>query len=381
MSTSEQAVATTQPRRRHLVWALFKYLLIPTLLLIGAWGVLWDRSLQTDRELDRLLENPPNQTTEGTPFEAEIDRFLPAIAKRLATQRPLRYEMTERLPRTFSQWLATSLPPKLRTTFFRSPAEHLASQEQCLELLAELPVEYGPRVMPILVSGLGHSAPQIQDRAIRLLSQFHSDAAPATPQLIPFLEASTAQTRTAAAKTLGRIGPGAKLALPAIINAFQDESEMTRTSAVVAYGRITDRQSTAPTPLLETLDDDSPWVRAAGAKSIRQSEARDPETIKKLIAALDDPDALVRRNSALALGAIGEAAAPAIDRLAQALWDGQREVRISAAEALGGIGPPAERAIPQMLDALSNEFASMGAPVQQAIQKIAPGKVPDLWER
>ena len=208
--------------------------------------------------------------------------------------------------------------------------------------------------IPVLIEALKDRQPYLsepgpgftfQTAALKVLTAFGAEAAPAVPALRQLLMDQNVLVRQEAARTLGAIGPKARAALPALLAALKDKE---------------------------------PAMRAAAAEGLR---GIGPEAVPALQQLLVDQNVLVRQEAARTLGAIGPKARAAMPALLAALKDKEPAMRAAAAEGLGGIGPEAQVAVPLLLDGLKDKDPSLRASAATALGGIgAREAIPALKE-
>jgi HEAT repeat protein len=144
--------------------------------------------------------------------------------------------------------------------------------------------------------------------AVRALSEYRSEAAPALSALVRVLQEKGLddETRWNAARTLGKLGEQGVDAIPVLVEALSDEVATVREHAAEALGDI------------------GPPAAVA---------------ISDLVGVLNDPAVRVRRDAVRSLGQIGQAARTAVSAMKPLLDDPEKIVRDAARNALLEIAP------------------------------------------
>ncbi|WP_010585918.1 HEAT repeat domain-containing protein [Schlesneria paludicola] len=277
-------------------------------------------------------------------INSEADLVVPALIRMLSDKSPLlRHGAIESL-RMYGVDARPALP-QLRKLMEDSDAFVKIEAARAVVDISSEPIEKLEPASAVLISGLSHVSPGINQVAAQGLISAGKSAVPAVQKL---LSGSNPAITNHACDVLGMIGP--------------DSAEAVDRLLVLA----------------ESKDPDASWhaIRALGAIG-----AKPDQVVPILTKQLQNEVPVVRMHSAHALGAMGAAAAPAVPSLITALKDKDESVRRAAVSSLGRIGPAAEKAVPALITALDDASGSVTLDVAMALGRIGKPAVPALIEK
>ncbi len=199
--------------------------------------------------------------------------------------------------------------------------------------------------VPVLISGLTDSVPEIRAATAEVLGQ--SGVGEANPALIAALRDPELTVRTAAAAALARTRPDTQAASSALATAVRADPAGMRDSAVETMATIGEPS----VPLaINLIRDANPKLNAIGVQLLTRLGPTAKAAVPILLEMFHRSERSIREHAAQALAAVGKSA---IEPLTRALRDRDPKVRGGAAFALELMGEQAAPAITALIAALA----------------------------
>ena len=199
--------------------------------------------------------------------------------------------------------------------------------------------------VPVLISGLTDSVPEIRAATAEVLGQ--SGVGEANPALIAALRDPELTVRTAAAAALARTRPDTQAASSALATAVRADPAGMRDSAVETLATIGEPS----VPLaINLIRDANPKLNAIGVQLLTRLGPTAKAAVPILLEMFHRSERSIREHAAQALAAVGKSA---IEPLTRALRDRDPKVRGGAAFALELMGEQAAPAITALIAALA----------------------------
>lgn len=277
-------------------------------------------------------------------INSEAGLVVPVLTRMLSDKSPLlRHGAIESL-RMYGVDARPALP-QLKKLLDDSDAFVKIEAARAIVDISSEPIEKLEPAGAVLVAGLSHASPGINQVAAQGLVSAGKSAVPGVQKL---LSGSNAAVTNHACDVLGMIGPESAEAVDRLLT------------------------------LVESKEPDVSWhaIRALGAIG-----AKPAQVVPVLTKQLHNESPAVRMHSAHALGALGAAAAPAVPGLIAALKDKDESVRRAAVASLGRVGPAAEQAVPALISALDDASGAVTLDVAMALGRIGKPAVPALIEK
>jgi len=219
----------------------------------------------------------------------------------------------------------------------------------------------------------GTSDPELRRFSVWALGRVQAPPELAVPLLLTALADSQPQMRISAAQSLAQVVPDARPdVVAALLHATRDADPGVVRTALFAL------RETRGLPAGEVLQvaigllgHQDYYLRHEAANVLARLKDGALPALDQLRVALADSEEIVRNSAAAAIAAIGPEAAPAVPELITALQDTKSGTRMFAARALGAIGPGAAIALPALEAARDDEGHYTRAEVEQAIRRIS----------
>jgi len=231
-----------------------------------------------------------------------------------------------------SNSLRTKLPAPIRR-LVPSNAEVIIRGDRAVEVLFELGTNAAPAVPALIREELRHEAWDLSVAHAALVRIGGSGA----PQLSRVLRSSDPRERVAAARYLGLAGPEATAAAPALARLIPDADPLVRTEALVALTRIGPTADAALPALRDSLADADPDSCILILEALWKIGGDSRSTTPLLTSILADRTSTHRARAAVLLGEMGSAAAPALPTLSNVLHEEFSYTRVQAQEAVARI--------------------------------------------
>ncbi len=248
---------------------------------------------------------------------AAVPALIGAVEDKQSRVTPFLDALRPRLPSVVRRHLVSSHEAALRA-------------DRAVEILYDLGTNAAPSVPALIRDNLNRDAWEFNYAHAALLKIGEAGV----PQLIRVLWNPDPRYRVAAARYLGLIGPNAGTATPALTKALNDPDTLVQTEAVVALARIGPSARSALPALQAALgardDEFRLWAIDALWKIGRESGS----TVPLLIHILQDRANSNRAKAAILLGQMGFAAAPALPALANVLQEEFSYTGVKAEESL-----------------------------------------------
>jgi HEAT repeat protein len=235
------------------------------------------------------------------------------------------------------------------------------------ESLATLTSEQYERVLPVLLSHLDSTDPNVREGALAAL---HDRSVPAgmIPALGVSLRSKFPEVRHYAITTLSGIDQPNPAAASALCAVLADPAPLNRELASAALVKMGPQAVAALRGVLRSHDKEA-RVRAVRTLSAIGINARD--AVPDLVLQLDDWSGEVRAQAAIALGRIGPDAQVALASLASHFSDPDQSVRRQALDAALKIGPRPFMA-GSLLTALDTDDSQTVQLAASAISRLGP---------
>lgn len=254
-----------------------------------------------------------------------------------------------------------------------TPAENAAA----LEAIGSVP---SAEAEPLLVALYGHrsdpAGAELRWTAIELLAKRPPTGAAGQAVLIAALDDSDEHVRSVAMAALPKSGVTADRGVPLLVSRCSGDHAVVAARALSEY-----RAAAAPAlpNLIALLQNEQASVEARwnAARTIGKIGPDALSAVPALIADLDHSEDTIREHAAEAIGDIGPVAAElGVPALRGVLQDPYVKVRRDAVRSLGYIGPAASAAVEEILPLLQDPEAIVRTAARDALQKIAPDRVP-----
>lgn len=310
-----------------------------TLVLIAAWFVTLFR------------REPRFEGRPATEWVKQLVRNQPAARRALRELGPAAVpaltRAVEEKQHRGSSWLSSLRPrlPSLLRRLVPGTTEAIVRGDRAVEVLFDLGTNAAPAV-PVLIRENFHRDPWDFNFAHATLVKIGPAGA---PQLVRVLQSSDPRERLAAARYLGLAGPDAAVAAPALANALLDSDPLVQTEAVSALALMGPAAGAALPALKRSLSDADPAYRLRVIESLWRIGRESESTAPILSSILADRSSPHRAHAAALLGLMGPAAARAMPALSNVLQEEFSYTRVKAEEAIaqiqisqGGASPPSQ---------------------------------------
>jgi len=198
----------------------------------------------------------------------------------------------------------------------------------------------GKDALPVMIGALRSQHEVIRRLAASKLEGLGTNARPAVPELIGFLNGPDEHIAYGASYALACCGVEPKLVLPALTNCLHDTRLSIRHSAIILLGNLGLRKEPAAVPmLLECLDDRDARIAATAANVLGENKMDSRLVIPALTHSLQDSNSVLRLCAARGLGEFGSEARSAVPAMLTLLQDRENQVRVIATNALKAIDP------------------------------------------
>ncbi len=207
-------------------------------------------------------------------------------------------------------------------------------------------IAIGKDAFPDLLRALDNPGYSNQATIVEMMGELKgvgTNAIPAVPKLVRYVESGQIDLSRNAARTLGRLGVSPELAVPALMRALESKDTLLVRTAAEALGNF------------------GPAAESA---------------VPMLAAALQNSDGFVQEASAQALGKIGRNPSVGVPPLITLLK--QKQHTRFAAEALGGFGGSASEAVPELTAALNDPDHMVRAAAEKALARIGSNQPSDI---
>jgi len=205
-------------------------------------------------------------------------------------------------------------------------------------------------------------------RAVRVLHDLGTNAAPAVPALIAVVDPSDKfYVGYSPRDTLIKIGEGG---VPQLIEVLQSRNPKARAKAAEYLGLLGDKGGAAASALGKALDDSNPLVRKEAVIALWQIGLPARAALPQLKAALGRDDDYFRLQVVQALWEIGRETELILPILIRELGDPNNPNRARAAMILVEMGASARAAVPTLTKVLREEFSYTRVKAEEALKKI-----------
>jgi HEAT repeat protein len=234
--------------------------------------------------------------------------------------------------------LLYSLRPKLPAAIGRrlpSPHEAAIRSERAVEVLYDLGTNAAPAVPALIRADFSRESWEF-NYAHAALTRI---GAAGIPQFIRVLRSPDSRERVAAARYLGLIGPPAGSAATALARTLHDPYPLVRTEAIGALAQVGPAARDAVPALKAALESADMESRLRLIEALWRIDRESDSTVPQLIQVLQDPASPHRAKAATLLALMGPAARAARPALVRVLREDFSYTRVKAQEALEQIGP------------------------------------------
>jgi len=198
----------------------------------------------------------------------------------------------------------------------------------------------GKDALPVMIVALRSQHQVVRRLAASNLEWLGTNARPAVPELIGFLNGPDEYIAYGASYALAGCGVEPKLVLPALTNCLHDTRLSIRDMAVLALGYLSLRKAPAAVPmLLECLNDHDVRIAGRAASVLVENKMESRLVIPALTQCLQDSNSVLRLCAARGLGEFGNEARSAVPAMLTLLQDRENQVRVIATNALKAIDP------------------------------------------
>lgn len=214
---------------------------------------------------------------------------------------------------------------------------------------------------------------EVRWTAAELLGKLGSAARPATADLVAALDDSDSHVRSVVATSLSTIeAPAAEVVAP-LAKSLDREATVAALRALSVFGPDAAPALPKLIEILNDKSRE-PEIRWNAARTIGKMHAAAASAIPDLVSHLEDPADRLREHAAEALGDIGPEAAVAIEPLVKTLGDSYFKARRDAVRSLGQIGPAARSAVPAIEKLKDDPEALVRDAAKTALERIQAEK-------
>lgn len=210
---------------------------------------------------------------------------------------------------------------------------------------------------------------EVRWTAAELLGKLGSAARPATSDLIAALDDGDPHVRAVSATSLSTIEAPAGEAVGPLVKLLDRGATVPALRALSVFGPDAAPALPKLRELLNDASLDSE-IRWNAARTIGKMHAAAAPAIPDLIANLADPADRLREHAAEALGDIGPDAATAVEPLTKTLQDPYFKARRDAVRSLGQIGPAARSATPEIEKLLKDPEAIVRDAAKKSLEQV-----------
>ena len=216
-----------------------------------------------------------------------------------------------------------------------------------------------------------------QRNLVGALGFMGTNAEPAVPALIAYLDNNMALDRGGAAEALAVIGRNQPdFVVPALLRALGQLKGFSRGCVADALGSFGTNAKIALPALDAASHDSDPYVQIHAAAARDQIEPGNPEAIRSLIEHLATGPPLVRRQAIGALSRVGKHSSEALTALSECLHDADPQIRIEAERGIREIGSSNDRIISGLRDNLDHNNSFVADEAASTLAILAAGSEP-----